>query len=98
MKKAAQIGDWKESVYVKIIYAKASVKVIGNMDKPTKKRIKTAIEGLPQGDVKPLKGSNGLYRLRVGNWRIVFSYLNADTILIEKIAPRGNVYKGGLLI
>ena len=83
---------------MEIRYAKAPVKTIGSMDRPTKQRIKKAIEGLPQGDVKPLQGSDGLYRLRVGGWRIVFSYLADDVILIEKIAPRGDVYKGGLFV
>lgn len=39
-----------------------------------------------------------MYRLRVGGWRIVFSFPDTNTILIEKIAPHGDVYKGGLLI
>lgn len=83
---------------MEIKYAKAAVKTIGSMDKPTKQRLKRAIEDLPKGDVKPLKGSDSLYRLRVGSWRIVFSLPDTNTILIEKIAPRGDVYKGGLLI
>lgn len=37
-------------------------------------------------------------RMRVGGWRIVFSYPDKNTILIEKIAPRGDVYKGGFLL
>lgn len=77
-----------------IEYAKRAVKAISGMDKPTKQRIRTAIEGIPNGDIKPLQGSNGSFRLRVGGWRIIFSYPNTDTILIEKIAPRGGVYKG----
>ena len=83
---------------MKIQYARLAVKSIETMDRPTKQRIKQAIEGLPQGDVKRLKGSDGLYRLRVGGWRIVFSYPAKDTLLIEKIAPRGDVYKGGFLL
>ena len=83
---------------MEIKYTKAAVKTIGSMDKPTKQRLKKAIEDLQKGDVKPLKGSDSLYRLRVGNWRIVFSLPDTNTILIEKIAPRGDVYKGGLLI
>ena len=75
-----------------------AVKVIEAMDRPTKHRMKEAIEGLPQGDAKRLKGSGELYRLRVGGWRIVFSYPAKGTILIEKIAPRGDVYKGGFLL
>lgn len=75
-------------------YAKRAIKAIAGMDSRTKKRIKTAIEGIPVGDIKPLKGSVGSYRLRVGDWRIIFSYLDKEVVLIEKIAPRGEVYKG----
>ena len=78
-----------------IKYAKTAVKTIGNIDKAMKQRLKKAIEDLPKGDVKRLKGSDSLYRLRVGGWRIVFSLPDTNTILIEKIAPRGDVYKGG---
>lgn len=77
-----------------IQYSKRAVKAINSMDKRTKQRIKIAIEELPQGDVRTLVGSRGSYRLRVGDWRIIFSYPSKDTILIEKIAPRGEVYKG----
>ena len=69
-------------------------KAINGMDKPTKHRIRSAIEAIPNGDIKPLKGLSGSYRLRVGDWRIIFSYPEKDTVLIEKIAPRGEVYKG----
>ncbi|MCI9455996.1 MAG: type II toxin-antitoxin system RelE/ParE family toxin [Oscillospiraceae bacterium] len=76
-----------------IIYSKSSVKVINSMDKATKQRIKAGIEKIPEGDIKPLQGIPGTYRLRVGGWRILFSYPECDTILIEKIGLRG-VYKG----
>ncbi|MBP5719083.1 MAG: type II toxin-antitoxin system RelE/ParE family toxin [Abditibacteriota bacterium] len=82
---------------MEIRYARAAVKVINALDRPTKQRIKKAVEGLPKGDIKPLSGSKGLYRLRVGDWRVVFSYPKENAVLIEKIAPRGDVYKGGLL-
>lgn len=79
---------------MEIRYSKAAVKAINNMDKATKQRIKSGIEKLPSGDVKPLQGSKGSYRLRVGGWRILFSYPEDGIILIEKVAPRGGVYKG----
>ena len=83
---------------MEIRYAKAAVKVINGMDRPTKQRIRNAVERLPKGDVKPLSGSvRSSVRLRVGDWRIVFSYPDGNTVVIEKIAPRGEVYKGGLL-
>ena len=76
-----------------IHYSKRAVKAINSMDRPTKQRLKAAIEGLPAGDVKHLKGADGSYRLRVGWLRVVFSYPSNDEILIEKIGPRGDVYK-----
>lgn len=79
---------------MEITYSKAAVKVINGMDRLTKQRIKAAIEKIPDGDIKPLQGSKGSYRLRVGGWRILFSYPEHDIILIEKIGPRGEVYKG----
>lgn len=78
---------------MRIEYAKVAVKVINSMDRLTKQRIRAGIEKLPQGDIKPYKGSPGTYRLRVGDWRILFSYPEEGTILIEKIGPRGGVYK-----
>lgn len=35
-------------------------------------RIRTALEGLPEGDVKRLRGPERLWRLRVGEWRVIF--------------------------
>ena len=63
------------------------------MDSRTKQRMKTAIEGIPAGDIKPLKGNSGSYRLRVGGWRIInnmaFSFPRADSLrlLVWKILP-----------
>ena len=78
-----------------ISFSKAAVKAINAMESAEKKRIKAAIDKIPEGDIKPLKGSKGSYRLRVGGQRIIFSYPETDVVLIEKIGPRGDVYKGG---
>ena len=80
---------------MEIDYSKAAVKYINGLDKPSKERIRAGIKGIPKGDIKPLRGSPGSYRLRVGDWRIIFSYPDDNTILVEKIGPRGGVYKGG---
>lgn len=37
-----------------IDYSKAAAKYINGLDKPSKKRIKSGIEGIPTGDIKPL--------------------------------------------
>ena len=79
---------------MEITYSKAAVKVINGLDRPTKERIRAAIEKIPEGDIKPMQGIKGSYRLRVGGWRILFSYPEDGIILIEKVGPRGEVYKG----
>lgn len=45
--------------------------------------------------VKPLTGQlKGFYRLKVGDYRIIFSILKEDRIIaVVNIAPRGDVYK-----
>jgi len=40
-----------------IAYSKQAVKAINGMDSRTKQRMKTAIESIPAGDIRPLKGS-----------------------------------------
>ena len=37
---------------MEITYSKAAVKVINGMDRPTKQRIRAAIEKIPEGDIK----------------------------------------------
>ena len=79
---------------MKIQYSKAAAKTLAAMDSKTKQRIKDAIEAIPAGDIKPLQGRDGYYRLRVGGWRVIFEY-DGKTIGVVKIAPRGEAYKGG---
>lgn len=52
-----------------------------------------AIENVPIGDINPLKDSKNNYMLSIRDWRIIFSYPTKNTVQIEKIAPRGKVYK-----
>ena len=77
---------------MKIEYSKKAVKYINSADKPTKRRLKEAIEKIPSGDIKRLKGIEEAYRLRVGDLRVLFTLEN-DTIYIYNIIPRGQAYK-----
>lgn len=47
---------------MQIEYSKNSVKYINAADKPTKKRLKDAIEKIPFGDIKKLQGIDNGYR------------------------------------
>ena len=56
--------------------------------------IKSAIDEIPKGDIKPLQGQfSGLFRLRVGGFRVIFNYMDAGTVFIYDIGSRGDIYK-----
>lgn len=75
-----------------IKYSKEAVKHINRLDKPTKNKIRQAIEKLPAGDIKKLVGYKTDYRLRIGDYRVLFSR-ELDTIIIKDVLPRGKAYK-----
>ena len=67
----------------KIEFEKAAIKFLEKQDKTQRLRIYKAIYKLPEGtDIKKLQGYN-LYRLRVGNYRILYSI--DDTVKIITI-------------
>ena len=82
---------------MRIEYKKKAVKYIEALDRPTKHRLRDGILGLltspPRGDIKPLRGTNGeSLRLRIGGYRVIYRVEN-DTIIIDKVDSRGDVYK-----
>jgi len=50
------------------------------------------IKKIPGGDIKPLFGRKGEYRLRVGKYRIIF-FIENENVYIVKVDTRGDVYK-----
>lgn len=76
-----------------ISYSKRAVKFLKRQDVPTQRRIIQAISKLPlEGDIKKLQGIDG-YRLRIGNFRVLFN-INGIIIDIIDIGNRGQIYKG----
>ena len=76
-----------------ISYSKKAVKFLNRQDVPSQKRLIAAISRLPlEGDIKKLQGIDG-YRLRVGNFRVLFN-VNGIIIDIIDIGNRGQIYKG----
>ena len=69
-----------------ISYSKKAVKFLKRQDIPSQKRLIAAISRLP------LQGIDG-YRLRVGNFRVLFN-VNGIIIDIIDIGNRGQIYKG----
>ena len=80
-----------------IILKKPAKKFIDRLPLNEKKRIVDAIEKLPDsGDIKRLEGKNnkGLLRLRVGEYRIIYSIDNGRLIIyILDAGNRGEIYR-----
>lgn len=74
-----------------------AAKYLSRLDNPMKDRIKAALRKLaeepPQGDIKAMSGRDG-YRLRVGNYRLLFDIMD-NAIVVYEIGLRGQIYKGG---
>lgn len=78
----------------KIIILKRARKFIEKQTYEIQKRILQAIMKLPQGDIKLLRGHDGIYRLRVNDIRIIYSVDNQTiTITVIDAGNRGQVYK-----
>lgn len=81
----------------KIVIEKPAEKFIMKLPRPEKERVLRAINELPNGaDIKRLQGkkSKGLYRLRVGDYRIIYTVDHGQLIVFVIDADnRGQVYK-----
>jgi mRNA interferase RelE/StbE len=86
------MGAW---LMYQIILKKKAKKFIDKLTINEKKRVVTAIQQLPSGeDIKKLKGYDDLLRLRVGNYRIVYTVDNGKLIVfVIDIDNRGDIYK-----
>jgi len=79
----------------KIIIEKPAKKFIDRLPANERKRIVAAIEQLPNGeDIKKMKGRADLLRLRVGEYRIIYTVDNGLLIVrIIDAGNRGQIYK-----
>ena len=72
-----------------------ALKFIGKQNREQRIRILSAIYKLPdQGDRKRLGGTDDVYRLRVGSYRILYTVDNGKLIVyVIDVDNRGDVYK-----
>ncbi|HEX4792353.1 MAG TPA: type II toxin-antitoxin system RelE/ParE family toxin [Humisphaera sp.] len=78
----------------RIRYAAAVVKELEKMSPDVGRRIRSKINRLSNGlagDVKRLTDFSPEYRLRVGDWRVLFNVVG-DTISIEQVRHRSQAY------
>ena len=77
---------------------RSALNYLNKLDVPSHRRLAAAIEGLaevpPTGDIRPLTGQTGAYRLRVGGFRLLFHIDHQQEIIfVDTIGSRGDIYK-----
>lgn len=81
----------------RIEYSRDAARTLARIDQATSKRIRGKIGQLaaePEtlaNNVRALKGPGGLKRLRVGEWRVIYTE-TLVVVAVERIAPRGSAY------
>lgn len=78
-------------------YARDAAKALQRMDRARAKRIRDKLRQYADdpeslsNNVKALKGGDGLKRLRIGDWRAIFTE-DMVVVMVIRIAARGSVY------
>lgn len=76
-----------------IIILKRARKFIEKQPKKTAEKILRAIYKLPEGDIKPLRGHADVYRLRIDDIRVIYTFERSKiTITVVDAGSRGQIY------
>lgn len=86
---------------MKIRYSKKSLKFLAKQEKAVVNRIRMAIDKLSvspsECDIKNMEGEDkGKMRMRVGSFRVIYSYrkeIEIEILFIDEIGNRGDIYK-----
>lgn len=81
-------------------FTTAAQRQIRAIDRPEAMRVLTALTALgddpyrEDADIKKLAGPSGLYRLRVGNYRVAYQVNDGElVVLVVKVGNRRDVYR-----
>ncbi len=82
-----------------IQYEPRAEKELAKLDKPVARRLLDAIDRLAEtpnpNNSKLLKGFTGIWRLRVGDYRVIYEIRDSElVILVVEIGHRREVYRG----
>jgi mRNA interferase RelE/StbE len=70
------------------------VKSLRRLGQRDRERIRAAIGALPDGDVRRLRGPERLWRLRVGEWRVIFGRRDTERVIdVLAVRARGRAYR-----
>jgi mRNA interferase RelE/StbE len=78
-------------------YSRDATKTLLRMDRATAQRIRGKVAQLAAETdslaniVRALRGGDGLMRLRVGDWRVIYTE-DMQVLLVVRVAPRGGAY------
>jgi mRNA interferase RelE/StbE len=82
----------------RIEYSRAALKTLARIDRATARRIRDKVDQLAAdpaplaNNVRALSGGEGLMRLRVGDWRVIYTE-TLVVLAVLRIAPRGSAYE-----
>lgn len=80
-----------------ITFSKAALRTLAAMPANRAKLIRSKIDQYAAdpaalaNDVSALRGEPGVYRLRIGDWRVIFTE-SGEVVGVVRIAPRGSAY------
>jgi mRNA interferase RelE/StbE len=81
---------------MKVILHNTANRYYKRLNVSDQQRIKAAMEKLsrepPEGDIFPMTGQKGIFRVRVGSLRLLYR-VDETVIIVTHIDPRGQVYK-----
>lgn len=81
----------------RVEYSRDAVRTLSRIDRKTARRIREKLDLLARepealaNNVTALKGQPELMRLRVGDWRVIYTE-SLVVLLVLRIAPRGSAY------
>lgn len=79
---------------MQVILKKQAQKYLDGLDAKTSKKLYRALDKLAQldGDIKPLKGKPNYYRYKIEHYRILFTWVKGDIIIVVvEINTRTNI-------
>ena len=80
-----------------VLWTEPAIGDMRRLDRKVARRVRNALLRLAEtghGDVKQLAGKAGELRLRVGDWRVRFSFrYSTKTIEVLRVLPRAEAYR-----
>ena len=80
---------------MRVLLRPIAARYFERLDVTDKNRFRAAFAELakepPEGDIRPLVGQPGYFRLRVGGYRALYR-IEDNTIFVTNIDPRGQAY------